>query len=543
VLPLNLEKEGGSATDMRASIVMALMLGLVACGDDATSGADATPPAADAGLDAPPACGAGQTPAPGRVVLDTGAVAGAADGDVWVYRGIPYAAPPVGELRFRPPAAAACWDGVRDATAFGPVCPQLDASGNAIGEEDCLTVNVWAKDGAAGAPVLVFIHGGGNVEGEGSSPVYDGTALADGGAVVVTLNYRLGALGTLAHAALSAEQGGASGNWGNLDQIAALAWVQQNIAAFGGDPARVLLFGESAGGRHVCTLLASPLAKGLFAAALMESGSCEALKPLATVESFGASWAQAAGCGAAADVPACLRGLDLATVMATLPESASVIEGNDYQSNVDGHVLLELPIDAFATDHGSHVPFVLGTNADETAKAAPAITSEAQYQALVESQFPPAAASAILAEYPASAYATPRRAYIALSSDVRFICPARRFARAAAAAGLPTWRYVFARAPTLLGAPHGLELLYVFGSFATEPSYTPTASDLALSAAMQGGWTAMAASGDPGVVGGVDWPAYAADGSDHAIVFDETVSSVDGVRTAPCDFWDNLLGL
>ena len=205
------------------------------------------------------------------VRIDSGALRGITDQGVASFRNIPYAAPPVGKLRWRPPQAPRAWNKVRDASAFGPICPQnYNPSDNGVGplpaSEDCLTLNVWtpAEVGAA-RPVMVWIHGGGFVNGSASAPLYDGDALARQGVVVVTLNYRLGWLGFFAHPALSATQPGEPlGNYGLMDQIAALKWVQRNIAAFGGDPGNVTLFGESAGGMSVNKLMISPAARGLF---------------------------------------------------------------------------------------------------------------------------------------------------------------------------------------------------------------------------------------------------------------------------------------
>jgi para-nitrobenzyl esterase len=217
-----------------------------------------------------------------------------------------------------------------------------------------------------------------------------------------------------------------------------------------------------------------------------------------------------------------------------------VLESSQFQPNRDGVVLPEQPIEAIAAGRHHHVALVVGANADETGREAPALASESAYQALVQSQFGPLASS-VLAEYPASSFATPRKAYVALTSDARFICPARRVARAAVAAqDEPVYRYYFTRAASPLGAVHGLEVPYVFGTFAAIP-YTPAAADSAISGAMQATWTAFARSGDPGAVGAVTWPRYATDGSDPTLVLDDPVTTIDGVRSDKCDFWDGLL--
>ena len=259
-------------------------------------------------------CTSATKPSGATVVTDRGAVRGTAAAGVTDWLDIPFAAPPVGPLRWAAPELPACWRGVRSTQAFGPPCPQLD-NGTVIGSEDCLSLNVWKPANAkATAPraVMVFVHGGGNQQGSASNVVsgvtlYDGANLArTGDVVVVTVQYRVGALGYLASPSLASGTQPA-GNYGLLDQVAALQWVQGNIGAFGGDPKRVLLFGESAGAVDTCMLVASPLARGLFSRALMESGACGA-SDTATSERVASDFAQAAGC-TGADVAACLRAL------------------------------------------------------------------------------------------------------------------------------------------------------------------------------------------------------------------------------------------
>jgi len=262
-----------------------------------------------------------------EVETSHGKLRGQARGGHLAFLGVRYASPPVGALRFRAPEPPAPWSGVRDALAFGPCAPQdpLAAPGfKAEGpeSEDCLYLNVYtpAADSAR-RPVLFWIHGGGFSHGAGSQPSYDGGPLAErGDVVVVTINYRLGALGYLFLGAHGGPRWGAANNAGQLDQIAALRWVRDNIAAFGGDPQRVMVFGESAGGEAVCTLLASLLAAGLFAAAAIESGPC-GTKSLADAESYGDTVVSAVGCAGAADVPACLRAASPDSFMSTLPPS------------------------------------------------------------------------------------------------------------------------------------------------------------------------------------------------------------------------------
>ncbi|HEX5062227.1 MAG TPA: carboxylesterase family protein [Kofleriaceae bacterium] len=503
-----------------------LMLVVAACGGSSSSGDD-TPP--DASARCVPVAGA----AAETVMTTSGLVHGAVANETFAYKRVPFAAPPMGELRYAPPQPPACASGEIDATALGPVCPQLD-NGAFVGDEDCLHLNIWTPSAPAGAPrpVMVWIHGGGNSIGSAVYPIYDGRRLAEvGDAIVVTTNYRLGQLGFLALG------GDGAGVYGMLDQIAALQWVRDNIAAFGGDPSNVTIFGESAGARDVCSLVASPAAKGLFHRAIMESGSCKALPTRTAAEQTAAQVATTVGC-AAGDV-ACFRALPAETIIRANASDISGLSSGAYQPMIDGVVQTDQPDNVIAAGAHSHVPFVVGANADETGNSAPAIMTEAQYDALVHSQLPMAIADMALQQYPASAYPTPRAAYVRLTTDARFVCPAREIARAAdAGQSDAVYRYFFQYRASPLGAVHGLDVPYVFGTFdgIETPNgnpYTPTATDLALSASIQGYWTRFARTGDPG--GTPAWPLYGA--ADPTLVFDATVSTTDGIRTAHCDFW------
>ena len=288
------------------------------------SPSDGAAPGGDLGL-----CVRATPASPGEVLIATGVVRGVADGNTYAYKGIPFAAPPTGPLRFAPPAPPACWGNVRDASTAGPVCMQFDSQHqNIVGDEDCLTLNLWTPATATASshlPVLFFIHGGGHQIGDQSELassvlLYNGRPLVESqNVVLVTANYRLGPLGYLANAQLAAaDPHGSTGNYGTLDQIAALKWVQDNIQPFGGDASRVMVFGESAGGEAVCTLLASPLAAGLFSSAVSESGPCLALA-LDKAESYGDTVVSAVGCTGDADVPACLRGKSASDLVQTEP--------------------------------------------------------------------------------------------------------------------------------------------------------------------------------------------------------------------------------
>lgn len=513
-----------------------LMLFLAACGGGGGGGDDAVDAA---NPDSAPACAV--TPgAPAETVATTGGVVrGKMAGATWTYQGVPYAAPPVGDLRWRAPQPPACSPTELDATALGPTCPQLAEDGTFSGSEDCLQLNVWAP-AAAGAPrpVMVWIHGGGNAVGSAVYPVYDGRRLAEAGdVVVVTVNYRLGQLGFLADAALATPEGSV-GNYGTLDQIAALRWVHDNIAAFGGDPARVLIFGESAGGRNVCTLLATPASAGLFQRALVESGACKFLDTRAQAQRTADAVATALACDGAADRAGCLRAAGVEAVTRAAASPVGALESSSFGTTLDGVVIAEQPEAAMIGGRHHAVPFAIGANSDETGREAPPSMTQAQYEAAVRAQYG-AIADQVLAHYPPTP--TPRAAYVRLTTDSRFVCPTRQIARHAdAGQTAPVFRYFFTHRVTALGAVHGIEVPYVFGTFDTivvgGNPYQPTAADLRISAAMQGYWARFAATGDPG--GSPAWPVH--DATDPVLVLDDPLATQAGPRAADCDFWAPL---
>jgi len=520
---------------------------LVACGG---STATDPPPANDAGGETSSACGAEVTPRAGTVITDRGAVTGSKSGAAWVYRGLPFATAP----RLDRPGDVTCWKGERAATEWAPKCAQLDDAGKPVGAEDCLTLNVWSPEAPSGdgkpRAVLVFIHGGGHALGSASQQTQDGVYLYDGenlatkgDVVVVTIQYRLGPLGWLAHEALAAgDADKSSGMLGHLDQIAALKWVQRNVAKFGGDASRVTIFGESAGGVSVCSLVASPLAKGLFSGAIMQSGGCQG-KPRADAEAQGKKVADAAGC--TSDIAACLRALPLDKLLTALPAVVNVAgAGTSYTAVVDGYALPSAPQQLIKDGKHNPVPFVFGSNADETSRSVPALDTEAAYEAAVRALFPNATvADKVLAQYPASAYPTPRRAMVMLTTDAKFVCPLRHVGSALTAGQTqPAYRYVFGyvaeNATPLakaLGAFHGAELVYVFDHL-NVAGYTPTARDRAMADAMVGHWSSFAKTG------AMPWTKWER-ATDPHLRLDIATAEAKGVRTEHCDFWDALLGL
>lgn len=484
------------------------------------------------------------------IATDRGQVRGAAHGRAHAFLGIPYAAPPIAELRFRAPAPPSAWEGVRDASSFGSSCPQVGLLGTVIGDEDCLTLNLWRPADAPTRPrpVLVFIHGGNNTLGSGSDPHHNGRRLAENhDVIVVTLNYRLGLLGFLAHPALTSESG-TSGNWAYLDQIAALDWVSSNIAAFGGDPDQVTIVGESAGALSVCVLLASPLAAGTFDAAIMQSGGCD-VAPLAQREREGEQLATASGCADASDPIACLRSLSTTELVALAPTVTGDITNWALAVGgaVDGFVLPDSPWRSFAAGAHSVVPTMVGSNADETELIASApLRSCADYELAARATFG-ASSDEVLAEYPCESYANARYAYVHATTDAIFTCQARRILRAlapaASAGSTPLFRYWYSyvRADPAVRqrrAYHGSEVQLLFGTM-RRLSGQAAENEQALADILQTSWATLAASGSPIHAATPTWTPYEV-ARDNAVVFDVVVATADGVGTTHCDFWDHL---
>lgn len=458
------------------------------------------------------------------VRTESGDVAGlvSAKGGVRIFKGIPYAAPPVGDLRWRPPTAPARWDGVRKADRFGSDCPQYEIHSNPVftkgnvvlGNEDCLYLNVWtaAKTGER-RPVMVWIHGGGFNWGAGSLPQYDGEGLARKGVVLVTINYRLNLFGFLAHPALSLESPrNVSGNYGVLDQLAALQWVRANIAAFGGDPDKVTIFGESSGGASVGRLMASPLGRGLFARAIAESDHTAWLpsKRLAQAETEGADFAAALG---ARDMAA-LRAMPAEKLMeaySPLVTIDALMKVGPFGPIVDGYVMPAHIHDIFSQGRQAHVPLLLGLNSEDSGYGTiPAIDRDAFLATAREKRG--ALAADFLALYPAGSDA---EADLSNRSSWRdeMAAGVRRWARLQAeTARAPVYLYWFDRAPpgpqsAKIGAYHSAEIPYVFN--ALDRIDRPwTDDDRKLAGLMSSYWANFAISGDPNGPGLPRWAAY-----------------------------------
>ena len=512
------------------------------------------------------ACGGAEPPAAaaggGAVTVAGGSIAGApaGDGGVWRYAGIPYAAPPVGALRWRPPQPVEPWADVRQADQLPAGCPQPtlpvppDAEpffgpGATRLEEDCLYLNVWSAAGPdERVPVMVWIHGGGLFVGDGSTAAYDGAALARRGVVVVTINYRLGALGYLAHPLLREESAhGASGNYGLLDQVAALEWVQRNIAAFGGDPDRVTIFGESAGSWSVNYLLATPLAAGLFAGAIGQSGG--GFSPLASLaerdaaEAEGERFAEALlGAETAVSLDA-LRSAAVADVLAA--------DGAAPRPNVDGWALTDGIYDTFAAGRQHDVPVIVGANADEgTALRALAggqeIATVEEYREWARGEYGDLA-DAYLAAYPAASDAEAAAGPVDSSGDGRFVWEMRTWARMMEQVSSPAYLYFFTRVPPAAdaaryGAYHTAEIPYVFNNLGGGGRYwfanrDYDETDRQLSEVMASYWVNFAATGNPNGEGLPEWPAYTRT-DEAAMELGDVVQVRQGVRAERLDFFE-----
>ena len=460
-----------------------------------------------------------------QVKTRSGKVEGKADGQIHAFLGIPYAAPPVGDLRWKAPAPAAKWSGVRKATEFGAHCMQGKVFGDMVfhdpgGSEDCLTLNVWvpAKHPAAKLPVMVWIYGGGFVAGTTSEGRQNGSHLAEQGVIVVSMNYRLGVFGFLVHPELAKESGhNSAGNYGLLDQLAALKWVHENIAAFGGDPANVTIFGESAGSFSVCAQMASPLAKGLFQKAIGESGGAFSrsglnFEPLSVrVEKDQKLVTEKLGVSKLTE----LRALPAQKLLDAFSPPQS--PGFNFGPDVDGYFLPE-PVPAiFAAGKQNDVPLLAGWNHDEGSfeiAFAPQKPTAESMKATAQKDFGDKAAE-FLRLYPTDDQHVLRSAED-YAGD-RFIAVSTwKWIEAQSKTGTqPIYRYRFDMAITptdpnapRMGAYHSSEIEFVFGQLDSKTDAIWRPEDRQLSEVMQKYWANFARSGDPNGPGLPNWPAY-----------------------------------
>jgi para-nitrobenzyl esterase len=486
------------------------------------------------------------------VTIEGGVIEGEKDGNLRIFRGIPYAEPPIGEHRFAPPRKVAPWEGTFPATHFGAVCPQTDLGDFALGDvdisEDCLSVNVWAHDDGQQRPVMVFIYGGAFILGATSQPLYDGAELARRGDVtVVSLNYRLGALGWLASADLAAADGNpTAGNWGLMDQIEALRWVKANIATFGGDPDNVTIFGESAGAISVCALLGTPDADPLFEKAIIQSGMCAlgtydegGLIGMPSASQLAEAFVAEVGCDEAFNVADCLRAkpwdelVDATSLTSVITGDLEAISA--ITPIVDGDLLPMQPIDRLRSGEVDK-PIIVGSTRDEGKlfTSTDVVLTRGALRGKMEDFFAEGpVVDELMNVYSADDFFFPKDAWTALMGEATFICPGIEVAKAAAT-GAPAYTYHFTHTPlaaAAIGPTHGMELPFVFGTFGSL-ALLPTGTDLELSDSMQGAWSSFARYGTPSLPSG--WSPWLPD-APSVVLLNGEPSEVESIRNDRCE--------
>ena len=534
-------------THVFRSVMLVALAGLLnACGTDDTTG-----PAANA-------IGPAVTTSLGTLQGET--VAG--DDSVLVFRGIPYAEPPIGDLRWQAPVAPAAWDGTRDATTFGSACWQrltpatsIYTRGDLDRSEDCLSLNIWTAAATTddARPVMVWFHGGGHTGGWGSAQIFDGANLASKGVVLVTINYRLGPFGFLAYPALSTESAhAASGNQGLLDKVAALEWVRDHIANFGGDPGNVTIFGQSAGSWSVCYLQASPLARGLFHRAIGHSGGCFGRERPDLERAHAAAVEAAAALGVEGDdaeALAALRALDAETILESDLNAGAV---------VDGHFMPRPAAAIFAAGEHNDVPAIVGALASEgsTLYATMPERSMDELAAFLDEQYGDAAPT-VRDLYEAEIEESTKWGTQMIQADRGFVWEMRTWARAVEAAGNDAYLYFFSHAPPVFrlytpaaaaieladgpdgyGAYHSGDLAYAFNNTRVV-GLGWSDWDHELSNAVSDYWVNFARTGDPNGDGLATWPRYRT-AEDEWLEFGETIAATREVRKAKLDLFDRL---
>ncbi|MFH1593267.1 MAG: carboxylesterase/lipase family protein [Candidatus Omnitrophota bacterium] len=463
------------------------------------------------------------------IQLDSGSIRGTVQDGARFYAGIPYAAPPVGELRWKPPQPVAPWSGIRECVKFGPICPQAPSPGMKeedikTASEDCLYLNIWAplKKSADKKPVMVWIHGGAFVVGSGSSETYNGTNYAKNGVVIVTLNYRLGAFGFLAHPLLSDESPhGISGNYGLLDQIEALKWVKRNIAAFGGDPENITIFGESAGSISVGFHTVIPRSGGLFNRVIMESGAPMAnpyILPLATGSmsqalKTGVRFADSLGCSGKIDILAAMRTKTSGEILAITPvppDFAFARKGMMFAPVYDGWLFPEDPEKIISSGKQRNVPLLIGTNKNEATIFITGLTM-VKYREWVNRTFGDFALH-IFSMFPIGEKEDLFEVADKVCTLLWFQQPARHLAGSMADLNKSIYLYQFTRVSPKneeekqTGAFHSCELPYVFGNIGRKEWHEEY--DIFLSETIMSYWINFASKGDPNSLGLPEWPAY-----------------------------------
>ena len=504
--------------------------------------------------------GAGTIACDAAVETEAGFISGIDDPEtegVCAYRGVPYAAPPIGRRRWRAPERPLAWEGLRSGAEFGPRCMQkgvmeiVNADPSGRMSEDCLTLNIWRPSEEGVYPVYVFFHGGGLYGGTANTPVYHGDRLSARGIVVVTVNYRLNIFGYLALEALAEEDShGSTGNYGLLDQIASLRWVRDNIAAFGGDPDRVTIGGESAGGWSVCALMTSPPAQGLFDQAIIESGGCHTATSMARGIELGLRTADILGCDP--DDLECLRRAPARRVLRKAVRTE--LAGWEWMPRIDGYVLDRKPIEAIRAGEYGHVPLLAGTNRNEADIAVNRYplwryATARAFERLLEDQFGPEEARTVAELYLADAKGKRRAAFSRIASENALICPTVNGARALAREQDEVWLYRFDyhgfRFGRLVGAFHGSELGFVFGTFdrpfaALAVPRRRLADVRALSDEIQRYWSHFIRMGTPAVKGPSEWPTLAEGGAFRILGTHSRIASLDEATLDRCRYWDGF---
>jgi para-nitrobenzyl esterase len=510
-----------------------------------------------AGVAMLPLCGIAATTLT-EVRTDRGLVRGQVSDDVLSFKGIPFAAPPTGVNRWREPQPVRSWKGVLEASVYAHDCMQKPMSSDAapLGSspsEDCLYLNIWRPAKAprsAKLPVMVWIYGGGFVNGGSSPAVYDGSAFAKRGVVFVSFNYRIGRFGFFAHPALTLEAGpdGMVANYGYMDQIAALQWVQRNIAAFGGDPAEVTLFGESAGGISVLAMLTSPAVKdlGLFNKAIVESGGGrDPLLPmrrmredrpgLASAQSIGIAFAKANGItGGGADALRALRALPADKVVAGMDMMSAMNDTFVGGPVLDGKIVIGVPNEIYAERRQLAVPLMIGANSADL--GLPSWKEKAQLFATFGKN-----KQAAQEQYDPAGNADFTSVALQVAGDTLMVEPARLIARLSSAQGSPTYEYRFSYVAESMrkewpGAPHATEIPFVFDTLSARYGDKTSSSDRATANAALSYWVAFAKTGNPGNAGGPMWPRYNA-------AADEMLEFTNTEPRACADPWSRRLDL
>jgi len=490
----------------------------------------------------------------------SGLVKGAAEKEsgACVWKGIPFAAPPKGDLRWKAPQPVPAWPGVREVSQFGPRCMQkgiftLEVMASEEGmSEDCLYLNVWRPNKAGKFPVMVWIHGGGYTGGAASTPMYWGDRLAEqGDVVVVTTNYRLNIFGFFADPELRKEDPNRStGGYATLDQVAALKWVNDNIGNFGGDPGKVTIFGESAGGWSICTLVATPLARGLFQRAILESGGCEQSEDLEKGYQISKKTAENFGC-AAGDLK-CLRAVPAKKL---LKGSTGMTQGGGNMPHHDGYVLVGTPLSMIRAGNYNQAPFMAGSNRDEFGKAMKLRKDlkkiqPSDYESALtrEFQVPEPEAKNLAALYPLSEFENrPVEAYGRMFGvDAALACPTYQGLLSAAGHQNNTYYYRFDYDRMALakytGSAHSFEIPFIFDAFDRLPmnllyTHKNTPPAKALGKIIQGYWVNFAKTGNPNGMGLPLWPAFEP-GNQKVQILDSEVH-IEPASIAPrCGFWD-----